>query len=57
MILDIRESENVNDALEKFFVAETLDGFTCGGCQRQGAADKMFAIEKAPNVLCVQLKR
>ncbi|KAF0752046.1 ubiquitin carboxyl-terminal hydrolase 36 isoform X3 [Aphis craccivora] len=49
MILDIRESENINDALEKFFVTESLDGFTCEGCQRQGAADKMFAIEKAPN--------
>ncbi|XP_050546764.1 ubiquitin carboxyl-terminal hydrolase 36 isoform X2 [Daktulosphaira vitifoliae] len=58
LILDIRQSDTVNDALDNYFEKEPLDeSYVCERCRRQVAADKKFSIEKAPNVLCVQLKR
>eukprot|EP00102_Acyrthosiphon_pisum_P018578 XP_016655788.1 PREDICTED: ubiquitin carboxyl-terminal hydrolase 36-like [Acyrthosiphon pisum] len=58
LILDIRHSDNVNDALDNYFKKEPLDeSYLCEICQRQVAADKKFSIERAPNVLCIQLKR
>ncbi|XP_022181591.1 ubiquitin carboxyl-terminal hydrolase 36 isoform X1 [Myzus persicae] len=58
LILDIRQSDNVNDALDNYFEKEPLDeSYVCERCRRQVAADKKFSIERAPNVLCIQLKR
>ncbi|XP_050420925.1 ubiquitin carboxyl-terminal hydrolase 36 isoform X2 [Adelges cooleyi] len=58
LILDIRQSDTVNDALNNYFEKEPLDeSYVCERCRRQVAADKKFSIEKAPNVLCIQLKR
>lgn len=58
LILDIRQSNTVNDALDNYFEKEPLDeSYVCERCRRQVAADKKFSIERAPNVLCIQLKR
>ncbi|XP_025199944.1 ubiquitin carboxyl-terminal hydrolase 36 isoform X2 [Melanaphis sacchari] len=58
LILDIRHSDNVNDALDNYFEKEPLDeSYVCERCRRQVAATKKFSIERAPNVLCIQLKR
>ncbi|XP_026805105.1 ubiquitin carboxyl-terminal hydrolase 36-like isoform X2 [Rhopalosiphum maidis] len=58
LILDIKQSDNVNDALDNYFEKEPLDeSYVCERCRRQFAADKKFSIERAPNVLCIQLKR
>ncbi|XP_025412938.1 ubiquitin carboxyl-terminal hydrolase 36 isoform X2 [Sipha flava] len=58
LILDIRQSDTVNDALDNYFEKEPLDeSYVCERCRRQVVADKKFSVERAPNVLCIQLKR
>lgn len=56
LILDINQSDTVHDAMHNYFVGEQLS-YVCGGCRKEVLAIKKFSIEKAPNVLCVQLKR
>jgi len=56
LILDIEKSDNVCDALNDYFEGEQLP-YVCDKCQREVVAEKKFSLEKAPNVLCVQLKR
>lgn len=55
--LDIKQSDDINHALDNYFEKESLDKFTCHQCQTKVVAEKRFYIEKAPNVLCIQLKR
>lgn len=62
LILDIRQASttNVYDALENYFGKERLDGdesYHCEHCKKKVSAYKKFSIEKAPNALCIQLKR
>jgi len=56
LILDIKHCDNITDALNNYFVGEQLS-YVCEKCRREVVAEKKFSIEKAPNVLCVQLKR
>jgi ubiquitin carboxyl-terminal hydrolase 36/42 len=52
------DTYQLNDALDNYFEKEPLDeSYVCERCRRQVAADKKFSIERAPNVLCIQLKR
>ncbi|XP_018574854.1 ubiquitin carboxyl-terminal hydrolase 36 isoform X2 [Anoplophora glabripennis] len=53
LLLDIRKAQTVDEALELYFSREKLDdeSYHCESCQ------KKFSLERAPMVLCIQLKR
>uniref|UniRef100_A0A023F002 Ubiquitin carboxyl-terminal hydrolase n=3 Tax=Triatoma infestans TaxID=30076 RepID=A0A023F002_TRIIF len=61
LLLDIRQANSVEEALETYFSRERLgDGdqaYKCGQCKRRAAATKKFSVERPPNALCIQLKR
>ncbi|XP_076272453.1 ubiquitin specific peptidase 36 isoform X1 [Rhynchophorus ferrugineus] len=59
LLLDIRKAQTVNEALELYFSREKLDddSYHCESCQKKVPANKQFSIERAPKVLCIQLKR
>eukprot|EP00232_Nephroselmis_pyriformis_P018142 CAMPEP_0182895866 /NCGR_PEP_ID=MMETSP0034_2-20130328/25936_1 /TAXON_ID=156128 /ORGANISM="Nephroselmis pyriformis, Strain CCMP717" /LENGTH=402 /DNA_ID=CAMNT_0025029715 /DNA_START=59 /DNA_END=1264 /DNA_ORIENTATION=+ len=58
--LEINKASTLNKALQAFTIQEVLDGdnkYKCDKCKRKVRAIKQFTINKAPNVLTVQLKR
>ncbi|CAG7831142.1 unnamed protein product [Allacma fusca] len=57
--LDIREVNNVEDALAFYFQKEKLDNndYKCEKCKTVQPATKQQFMELAPIVLCIQLKR
>ena len=57
--LDIREVNNVEDALAFYFQKERLDNndYKCERCKTVQPATKQQFMELAPIVLCIQLKR
>ncbi|BFZ03663.1 hypothetical protein BsWGS_06702 [Bradybaena similaris] len=58
--LDIKGVSTVEEALAKFVKPETLDNenaYKCPKCKNKVRAQKRFSIEKAPNVLTLQLNR
>lgn len=58
--LEIAGVSSVQAALQKFTAAEKLSGenrYRCDGCKDLVVASKRFAIRRAPNVLCLHLKR
>jgi ubiquitin carboxyl-terminal hydrolase 36/42 len=60
LILDIRSVDHLTQALELYFKKETLypnSGYKCVRCKSVVQASKKFSLEKAPNVLIIQLKR
>uniref|UniRef100_A0A182JQP3 Ubiquitin carboxyl-terminal hydrolase 36 n=1 Tax=Anopheles christyi TaxID=43041 RepID=A0A182JQP3_9DIPT len=59
ILLDIRKANSIDEALELYFARERLEemGYKCEACKRRVAATKQFSLERAPFVLCVQLKR
>lgn len=59
IILDIRKSNTIEEALNLYFARERLEdmGYTCESCKKKVSATKQFSLERAPVVLCIQLKR
>ncbi|XP_019867930.2 ubiquitin carboxyl-terminal hydrolase 36 isoform X2 [Aethina tumida] len=59
LLLDIRKAQTVDEALESYFSREKLDdeSYQCEACQKKVPATKQFSLERAPMVLCIQLKR
>lgn len=59
LLLDIRKAGTLDDALTSYFACERLDdlAYRCESCRRKVAAVKQFSLERAPFVLCIQLKR
>uniref|UniRef100_A0A182PQB8 Ubiquitin carboxyl-terminal hydrolase 36 n=1 Tax=Anopheles epiroticus TaxID=199890 RepID=A0A182PQB8_9DIPT len=59
LLLDIRKANSIDEALELYFARERLEemGYKCEACKKRVAATKQFLLERAPFVLCVQLKR
>ncbi|CAG0917852.1 unnamed protein product [Notodromas monacha] len=60
LILDLRGSNTLDEALASYFKKETLfssSGYKCVRCRTVVQASKKFSIEKPPNVLIIQLKR
>ncbi|XP_052861656.1 ubiquitin carboxyl-terminal hydrolase 36 [Anopheles cruzii] len=59
LLLDIRKASSIDEALELYFDRERLEdmGYKCEACKRRVAATKQFSLERAPFVLCIQLKR
>ncbi|KAK9871516.1 hypothetical protein WA026_012887 [Henosepilachna vigintioctopunctata] len=59
LLLDIRKSQTLEEALDGYFSREKLDdeSYLCESCRKKVSATKQFSIERAPIVLCVQLKR
>ncbi|XP_049298006.1 ubiquitin carboxyl-terminal hydrolase 36 isoform X2 [Anopheles funestus] len=59
LLLDIRKANSIDEALELYFARERLEemGYKCEACKRRVAATKQFSLERAPFVLCIQLKR
>ncbi|XP_058066113.1 LOW QUALITY PROTEIN: ubiquitin carboxyl-terminal hydrolase 36 [Anopheles bellator] len=59
LLLDIRKANSIDEALELYFDRERLEdmGYKCEACKRRVAATKQFSLERAPFVLCIQLKR
>ena len=58
--LDIQHASTLEENLAHYFRREKLDGdnaYKCDKCKSKVAASKKFSIERAPNVLCIQLKR
>ncbi|CAL1540522.1 unnamed protein product [Lymnaea stagnalis] len=58
--LDIKGVNTVEDALAKFVKPETLEqenAYKCPNCKHKVRAQKRFSIQKAPNVLTLQLNR
>ncbi|XP_071443510.1 ubiquitin carboxyl-terminal hydrolase 36-like isoform X2 [Hetaerina americana] len=69
LMLDIRRTSSLDDALQLFFSRESLEGddggvggeggdaYKCGKCHVKGHCVKRSSIQIAPKVLCIQLKR
>ena len=60
LVLDIKASSSIDEALVQYFRKETLDAnnsYKCERCKKKVAASKQYLIERQPNVLLVQLKR
>lgn len=58
--MDIQHASTLDDALGHYFRRERLEGdnaYKCEKCKSKVPATKKFSIERAPNVLCIQLKR
>ncbi|XP_072987788.1 ubiquitin carboxyl-terminal hydrolase 21-like isoform X1 [Typha latifolia] len=59
--LEIDDIDTVDDALMSFTKVEKIDDpetkFTCDGCQSQVLMEKQLKLDKAPDVLALQLKR
>jgi len=58
--LDIQHGSTLEDAMGHYFRRERLEGdnaYKCDKCKSKVPATKKFSIERAPNVLCIQLKR
>merc|ERR1719187_1285764 len=61
ILLDIRQSDNIESALNGYFKKESLgqgeNMYKCEKCKQKVPAWKQYKIERPPLVLCVQLKR
>lgn len=59
LLLDIRQVNTVEEALDMYFASERLEdmGYKCEGCKKKVSATKQFSLERAPITLCIQLKR
>ncbi|XP_076069127.1 ubiquitin specific peptidase 36 [Oratosquilla oratoria] len=60
LVLDIRTTNSVDEALNLYFRKETLDAdnaYKCEKCHKRVSATKRHLIERAPHVLLIQLKR
>lgn len=59
LLLDIRKSSSIEDALDTHFARERLEdmGYKCEACKKKVSATKQFSMERAPIALCIQLKR
>ncbi|XP_011183071.2 ubiquitin carboxyl-terminal hydrolase 36 isoform X1 [Zeugodacus cucurbitae] len=59
LLLDIRKADTIDEALEGYFSRERLEdmGYKCESCKKKVSATKQFSLERAPIVLCIQLKR
>lgn len=59
VLLDIRKAQTLDEALDLYFSREKLDddSYHCESCQKKVTASKQFSMERAPMVLCLQLKR
>ncbi|XP_035786501.1 ubiquitin carboxyl-terminal hydrolase 36-like isoform X2 [Anopheles albimanus] len=59
LLLDIRRANSIDEALKLYFDRERLEelSYNCEACKKRVAATKQFSLERAPFVLCVQLKR
>ncbi|CRK89613.1 CLUMA_CG003278, isoform A, partial [Clunio marinus] len=57
--LDITRASTLDEALTGYFSRENLEkcGYECESCKRKVSATKRFSLERAPVVLCIQLKR
>lgn len=57
--LDISRVSTLNEALGGYFARENLEecGYKCESCKKKVSATKRFTLERAPAVLCIQLKR
>lgn len=57
--LDISRVSTLNEALAGYFARENLEecGYKCESCKKKVSATKRFSLERAPVVLCIQLKR
>ncbi|KAI8796367.1 ubiquitin carboxyl-terminal hydrolase 36 isoform X1 [Biomphalaria glabrata] len=58
--LDIKGVNTVEEALAKFVKPETLEqdnAYKCPKCKHKVKAQKRFSIQKAPNILTLQLNR
>ena len=61
LLLDIRQADNIDSALQGYFRRENLgqgeNMYKCEKCQQKVPATKQYKIERPPLVLCIQLKR
>lgn len=60
MSLECAKVKSLEQALKLFTRVEVLDGdnkYRCEGCKKLSRAKKQFSVDKAPNVLQIQLKR
>jgi len=61
LLLDIRQSDNIDSALSGYFKRENLgqgeNMYKCEKCKQKVPATKQYKIERPPMVLCIQLKR
>lgn len=59
MPLDITRVSTLNEAIAGYFARENLEecGYKCESCKKKVSATKRFSLERAPVVLCIQLKR
>lgn len=59
LLLDIRKVNSIDEALHSYFAKERLEEnqYKCEACKKRVAATKQFYLERAPFVLCIQLKR
>lgn len=57
--LDISRVNTLNDAINGYFARENLEecDYKCESCKKKVSATKRFSLERAPVVLCIQLKR
>ena len=55
--LDIKESKNVEDCLNKFIAEEKIEDYHCEKCDKKITNIKRVLIDKIPNILIIHLQR
>uniref|UniRef100_A0ACD5U4U3 Uncharacterized protein n=1 Tax=Avena sativa TaxID=4498 RepID=A0ACD5U4U3_AVESA len=55
--LEINQMDTVLDSLESFTKIEVVESFICDGCKSRVDMEKRLKVERAPEVLVIQLKR
>ena len=55
--LDIKESKNVEECLNKFIVEEKIQDYHCEKCDKKITNIKRVLIDKIPNILIIHLQR
>lgn len=55
--LDIFKRSSLEEALEKYFEGEEIQGFKCGECDKEVTVTKKFYLKDLPSKLFIQLKR
>uniref|UniRef100_A0ACD5TMG4 Uncharacterized protein n=1 Tax=Avena sativa TaxID=4498 RepID=A0ACD5TMG4_AVESA len=55
--LELNQMDTVLDSLESFTKVEVVESFICDGCKSRVDMEKRLKVERAPEVLVIQLKR
>ena len=57
LTLEVKNVDNLKDALQKLIVPEIIEDFKCSNCNQKVTINKVTSLNRCPNVLVVHLNR